>query len=440
MELAYAGANPNIVYASVQMTWGAIWRSGDGGASYQPRATLTVRGATPAQYLGNQGWYGNAIWAGDPTDENLVIAGGIDLWRSTDGGNLLAEISTWWAHPPSPHADQHAIVAHPVLQRFQQPDDVLGQRRRDMGPRRISTRSAWRLTAPFVNGWAGLDNSFGVTQFYSGAGHADSGKLIGGAQADGTLCFDPQQGPQKWTTIFGGDGGWCAADPTDPDVFFTASTSSWPFTGIPTGGASADGGRGPVHRRPGLERRPRVNGTGNRLPHRIPDAIPVKPGQPLTALFIAPFVLDPNQPERILAGGMSLWRTNDAKTPNTPTSGPSWQSIKNPIVTTGDARRFGISALAVAPGDSDTIWVGHGTGTLFLTSNGTAGSPTWQPGASGSFPPQRYCTRIAVDATQKNVVYVAFGGYMRGNLWVTRKEAGRGATCPPPCPPRRYGR
>src|ERR1700745_3451839 len=113
VELAYAAANPDIVYASVQMTSGAIWRSVDGGASYQPRATLTVRGATPAQYLGNQGWYGNAIWAGDPTDENLVITGGIDLWRSTDGGNSLAEISTWWAHPPSPHADQHAIAAHP---------------------------------------------------------------------------------------------------------------------------------------------------------------------------------------------------------------------------------------------------------------------------------------------------------------------------------------
>ena len=42
-----------------------------------------------------------------------MLAGGIDLWRSTDGGDTLAEISTWSVHPPSPHADQHAIVAHP---------------------------------------------------------------------------------------------------------------------------------------------------------------------------------------------------------------------------------------------------------------------------------------------------------------------------------------
>ena len=113
MELAYAAKDPAIVYASVQMTTGAIWRSADGGVSYQPRATRTAGTTTAAEYLGDQGWYSNAIWAGDPTDENLVIAGGINLWRSTDGGKTLAEISTWSSHPPSPHADQHIIVAHP---------------------------------------------------------------------------------------------------------------------------------------------------------------------------------------------------------------------------------------------------------------------------------------------------------------------------------------
>ena len=38
-----------------------------------------------------------------------------------------------------------------------------------------------------------LDNAYGVTQFYAGAGNASSGKMIGGAQDNGTLCFDPRQ-------------------------------------------------------------------------------------------------------------------------------------------------------------------------------------------------------------------------------------------------------
>lgn len=421
VELAYAARNPDIVYASVQMTSGVIWRSVDGGASYQPRATRTIRGGTPAAYLGPQGWYGNAIWAGDPTDENLVIAGGIDLWRSTDGGDSLAEISTWWAHPPSPHADQHAIVAHPSY-------DGTSNRTMFFG----SDGGIWsapdiqevglEATAPFLKGWAGLDNSFGVTQFYAGAGHASSGKLIGGAQDNGTLCFDPQQGPQQWTTIFGGDGGWCAADPTDPDVFY----GEYVFLAIhrnTDGGASQDQD-GDRYIDGQFWNQAKGAWDWKLAPHRIPDAMPVPSGQPQKALFIAPFLLDPNEPERILAGGLSLWRTNDAKTPNTPTSGPSWQSAKNPIVTSGNTRGFEISALAVATGDSDTVWVGHANGALFLTSNGTAGSPTWQPVASGSFPPQRYCTRITIDVTQKNIVYVAFGGYVRGNLWATRDGGG----------------
>jgi hypothetical protein len=274
---------------------------------------------------------------------------------------------------------------------------------------------------PYTSGWTGLDNSFGVTQFYAGAAHPDTGKIIGGAQDNGTLCFDPRQGVQKWTTIFDGDGGWCAADPADPDIFY----GEYVFLGLrrnTDGGTTADQ-RGDRY----------INGQFFNLakggwdwkpePFRIPDAMPVPAGQRRKALFIAPFVLDPSQPERILAGGLSLWRTNDARTPNTPTSGPSWQSVKNPIVTAGDTRGSEISAIAVAPGDPDTVWVGHANGALFLTSNGTADSPTWQPVVSASLP-RRYCMRITIDPAQNEVVYVAFGGYARGNLWVTRPGGG----------------
>ena len=63
VELAYAAKDPRVVYASVAMGSGVIWRSADGGASYQPRGTRGPDG-NAAPYLGDQGWYGNAIWAG----------------------------------------------------------------------------------------------------------------------------------------------------------------------------------------------------------------------------------------------------------------------------------------------------------------------------------------------------------------------------------------
>jgi photosystem II stability/assembly factor-like uncharacterized protein len=405
VELAYAAKDPGIVYASVEMTSGAIWRSDDGGASYQPKAARGPDG-NAAPYLGDQGWYGNAIWAGDPTNENLLIVGGVDLWRSTDGGDRLAEISTWWAHPPSPHADQHAIVAHPSYDGTSNRTVFFGSDGGICAARDLQAVGQ-EAKPPYLNGWTGLDNSFGVTQFYAGAGNTGSGKMIGGAQDNGTLCFDPQQGAENWATMFGGDGGFCASDPADPNFFY----GEYVFLNIYR---NTDGGASQTDYISGQVFDDATQQWGWKpAPYSIPDA------QSQEALFIAPFVLDPNQPDRILAGGLSLWRTNDAKTPNTSGAGPSWQSIKNPI---GPGNTFGpqISALAVAAGDSDEIWVGHANGALFRTSNGTAGSPAWHVVRPASFPPQRYCTRITIDPAQKDVVYVAFGGYARGNLWVTR--------------------
>jgi hypothetical protein len=54
----------------------------------------------------------------------------------------------------------------------------------------------------------------------AGAGNAASGKIVGGAQDNGTICFDPSSRPSTGRPIFGGDGGWCAADPTDPNVLY----------------------------------------------------------------------------------------------------------------------------------------------------------------------------------------------------------------------------
>src|SRR6476659_2531528 len=70
----------------------------------------------------NQGWYDNVI-AVDPTDANKVWAGGIDVWRSDNGG-LNWGVSSYWffqgngtppnnGDPQLVHADNHVIVFHP---------------------------------------------------------------------------------------------------------------------------------------------------------------------------------------------------------------------------------------------------------------------------------------------------------------------------------------
>jgi photosystem II stability/assembly factor-like uncharacterized protein len=405
VELAYSVKNPDVVYASVQAANGEIWRSTDGGRTYQRRATLDGNG-DPAPYLGDQGWYDNAIWCGDPTDEDLVVVGGIDLWRSSDGGDTLAEISTWW-HPRSVHADQHAIVSHPGYDGVGNRTVLFGN---DGGVFAATDIKAvgGEDEPPYLDGWAELVNNYGVTQFYGGAGNATSGKLVGGAQDNGTICFDPATGTERWTTIFGGDGGWCAADPSDPDVFY----GEYVFLNIHrnTDGGATDDTQGDRYIS-GQFWNPAIGEWAWKpVPFRIDDAMNQR------ALFIAPFVLDPNEPNRLLAGGLSLWRTDNAKQPNTLTSGPRWSAIK-------PSAGSNISALAVAPGDSDVVWVGHANGMVFRSANGTAAQPAWQRVDGAGAKPlqaQRYCTCITIDPADPGVVYVAFGGYVNGNLWATR--------------------
>jgi len=398
VELTYAAADPGIVYASVDLGQGQIWRSTDGGRSFERRPTLTHDGS-PTHYLGDQGWYGNTIWAGDPSDGDFVIVGGIDLWRSRDGGATLEDISTWW-EPASAHADHHTIVAHPHYDGETCRAVYFGN---DGGI--YFTEDAGAVGSdpepPRKSGWHKLVNNYGVTQFYGAAGNPETGVILAGAQDNGTVRFTPEGGAQSWTTVLGGDGGHCAADPSDADVFY----GEYIFLNIHR---STDGG----------ETAEFISGqhwdgkqwAWKPIPYRISDAMNNQ------ALFIAPFVLDPNRPETLLAGGVSLWRTDDAKAPNTDETGPSWQAIKS---GTGAP----ISAIAVARGDSDLIWVAHTNGRVYKTASGTTDEPIWQRidhRGRRALRGCRYATRVVIDPREHDVVYVTYGGYARGNIWKTK--------------------
>jgi photosystem II stability/assembly factor-like uncharacterized protein len=131
------------------------------------------------------------------------------------------------------------------------------------------------------------------------------------------------------------------------------------------------------------------------------------------ANFIALFVLDPNDSNRMLVGGASLWRTNDVKTANTPDKGPEWRPMKDPAADL-------ISAIAIAKGNSNMVWVGHNNGDLFMTTNGLSPAPKWTKVNATATPlPNRMIIHITIDPSDVKTVYVTFGGYSTGNIWKT---------------------
>ena len=63
---------------------------------------------------GGQGWYDLAL-AASPTNEEEIITGGVNQWKSINGGTTFSLISHWSGGYDKPyvHADVHDIIYFP---------------------------------------------------------------------------------------------------------------------------------------------------------------------------------------------------------------------------------------------------------------------------------------------------------------------------------------
>jgi hypothetical protein len=360
-ELAYAPSNPEMVYALCGDD-GKVYRSTDGGRTYTER---TTSGANPTQL-----WYDNHVWV-DPTNAETIVLGGVHVRRSTDGGVTLNQISSGYIMTEQVHPDVHLIVGDPGFNGTTNRKVYVCS---DGGVYKTEDIYA----ANTVNGWSRLTRDARTTQFYGAVGEGISGKIVGGTQDNGTLMLAPTTSNAHMT--YGGDGGWCAINPQDPNYIY----GEYVFLQIHR---STDGG---------LSAEPIYNGLVDAFNNQ--------------ANFIAPFILDPNNPNVLLAGGRSLWRTTNAKGFN-----PFFSPIKPPS-------NDNISAVAVAKGNSNVIYVGHNNGRIFKSTNGASPQPTWtEIGDNGTTPPpNRYIGRIVVAPEDPNTLYVGLGGFSEDNLWVSR--------------------
>lgn len=374
-EIAFARSAPGVVYASVDNSKGEVWKSTDAGATW-------AKLATPG-HLNEQGDYDNAIWV-DPTDANVVVTGGLDLYRSTDGGLTFTKVSEWRVFPNSPHADHHALASPP-----------------DYGPgnRALYNGNDGGVYKAFDilsvrdgsgGGWTPLNSGLAVTQFYSGAGRtAAGGRVIGGTQDNGSL----QLSLGTWNIYRGGDGGYSAVDPASDVVMY----GSYVYLSIHR---SMNGGASSQYICAGISEALPAEGGNNYC----------GAGNVRKANFIAPFILDPNDANRLLAGANSLWVTDGAKSP-----APAWRVIKEPSAATDNF----INAVAAAEGNGNVIWVGHNNGEVYVTRNGLAVTPSWQRVGQGRLPARRV-QRITIDKDDPNRVIVALTGFTADNVWETR--------------------
>ncbi len=365
VEVAYARSNPTTTYATVsQSNRIATYRSTDSGKTYSRQGTTTVN---------TWSRYNNILWV-DPTNPSVLVLGGVYLYRSTNGGLNYGRMN-------GPHADHHALVEHPGYNGSTNQTLFNGT---DGGIYRSTN-----IRSSSTPSWQELNNNLGLTQFY-GLAMSPSGNVVAGCQDNGSQLYTGNK--EGWRRVLGGDGGYCAADPTDSRYMYAeiywirlyrSSNGGSNFSSIATSSNIRDQGSN----------------------------------------FMPPFVLDPSDAKRMYFGGASLWRTNDVRTPTQPT----WTEVKRPLscpLADGGNAHFAIDppcnicAITVAKSNSNVAWVGHNHGQVWMTRNALAASPTWKRVDTAAMP-SRWVGRIAIDEHDADRVYVGFMGYHSDNLWRT---------------------
>lgn len=404
-SLALAPSNQSIVYAlsasneSGNYSQGllGVFRSDESGAAGSWKAVLTndagnavaatlilanplygqlkrCAGTNATDQFINMGWYTNVI-AVDPVDPNRVWAGGVDLFRSDDGGKNWGPATYWWANEAMPsfvHADQHRIVFHPQYNGATNTTMFVAN---DGGVFR--TKFANVATASGNDAvcdpeksqlvFEPLNRNYGVTQFYHGAVFRDGRRFIGGTQDNGTVLGTITDGIDGWQRVAGGDGGYVAIDPVDETIIYAATQV----------GNILKTGPGPQI----LFRSARSG---------LNDAF----------LFITPFVLDPNKRERLWTGGAMMWRTDN--------SANLWKAVS----TTLPGR---VSAIAVAPGMPDRVIAGTNDGHIVRSDSATTATSTtvW----SATRPREGFVSSITFDPVAPNIVYATYAGFGGIHVW-----------------------
>ncbi len=358
LTLFPAAAGPAVVYAGVSHSSTSqivgLYKTSNGGTNWA--------NVNSTNWASSQAWYDNVI-AAHPTNPGIVICAGLDVYRSTNGGGNLSQVSFWFAGfdgvvppggPEGPedyvHADSHAITFVPG-----NPSIVY------VG----CDGGVFKSTDAGVT-WDGKNGGLVTTQFYAGFanGFTTTDLALGGLQDNGTIKYT---GSPSWAKVFGGDGGWCAIAANDEDVLYEEYVYSEIYKST-DGGSSWDN----IHFSSSSE-----------------------------ANFIAPFVNSETSPSTLYAGTLCVEKSTNGGNSWVDTGGNSWNGT--PVCTIGisftDANYVlaatGSAAISPAP-----------TFELRRTTNG---GTNWTNVTAGL--PNRYLTDITYNPADKNNAWIVFSGY-----------------------------
>jgi photosystem II stability/assembly factor-like uncharacterized protein len=194
--MAISPADAKRVYAQIEAEQGGLFRSDDGGASWSK--------VNDDRALRQRAWYYTRLYA-DPKDRDTVYVLNVEFHKSTDGGKTFAAIRV-------PHGDNHDLWIDPQdPQRMVEGND---------GGACVTTDGG--------RSWSGQDNQ-PTAQFYRVTTDDAAPYRIYGAQQDNSTVRIAHTSRGKgigrgdWEVTAGGESGWLAPKPGQPDVVFGGS-------------------------------------------------------------------------------------------------------------------------------------------------------------------------------------------------------------------------
>ena len=328
--------------------------------------------ANPIAATGGQGEY-DIIIAVDPADPNVVWAGGVDLFRSDDGGMNWGVASLWqvaYGSNQFAHADRHAIVFHPNYDGSSNQTMYLGTDggmfRTDNARAAVSTGIQNVCLSNFLSNsavrWVDLNNSYVATQFYHGFAYPGGMAYMGGAQ-DNTVSRGTDLGStNSWTLFSTGDGTAVSIDPADANHVLE-SKQNLSLSRAIDGGTFISSVAGIT--------------------------------EPATGFpFVPALAQDPNEGKRLFLGGtVNLWRSLD---------GAATWSAAAPVEA-----KSSVSAIAVSPADANNVLFGTQLGFIYRSTGALSsdGATQW---ISSQPRPNAKVANLTYDPTNPQIVYATY--------------------------------